>query len=76
MWGSPGKWLRGSSIRAIARHVGHEPDLESFLNTADLPLEENGDDGFDDELFADEITVWKQLKVTKKACDDEESEEN
>ena len=61
MWGSPGKWLRGSSVRAIARRVGHEPDLESFLDTTNLPLEDDdGDDNFDDELFAEETILKKK----------------
>ena len=79
MWGSPGnRWLRGPSIRAIARRLGHELDLESFLDTADLPLSENGNDnndGFDDELLAEETITGEQLVVTEKASDDEEESE-
>lgn len=55
MWGSPGKWLRASTLKSLARRVGHEPDLESFLDTADLPLEAGQDDSDDNGLVADEI---------------------
>ena len=57
MWGSPGKWLRGSALRTMARKIGHEIDLEKFFGTSNLLPEDNQDDGSrsDDELVADEI---------------------
>ncbi len=55
MWGSPGRWLRGSTIRAMARRIGHEVDLESFLGTTDLPLDDNAPEQWDDDLVSDEV---------------------
>ena len=58
MWGSPGKkWIRGSTIRTMARKIGHETDLEKFFGTSDLLLDDNEDrrSGSEDEVVADEI---------------------
>lgn len=55
MWGSPGGLVRGSTLRTLARRVGHEPDLEAFLETTDLPLISDEDSHVDDELVADEV---------------------
>ena len=59
MWGSPDKWLRGASMRAIARRMGHSLKLEEVLSTPHLSLKSEGDnnDTFDDDTFADTALV-------------------
>ncbi len=67
MWGSSGKWVRESSLRAIARRVAYEPDLEDFLGTPDLPLvRAQTFQDFDDSLLAEEvITAYEKRKFEK-----------
>ena len=63
-WGSPGNWLRGSSIRTLARRISHEPDLEAFVGTHDLPLHPRTVDERDDDVVADEVMESYEAKVS------------
>ena len=62
MWASPGNWVRGSSIRAIARRIAHETNLEAFVGT-DLPLQPRTTDKRDDDVVADEVMESYEAKV-------------
>ena len=70
MWASPGNWLRGSSIRTIARRIAHETNLEAFTGTHDLPLHLRTIDKRDDDVVADEVIESYEAKVSE--VDDEE----
>ncbi len=54
-------------MRAIARRVTYEPDLEGFLGTPDLPLvRAQTFQDFDDSLLAEEvITAYEKRKFKK-----------
>ena len=62
MWGSPGGWLRGSSIRAIARRIGHEVDFVNFFGTTELPFEnDHGHISENDELEAAVTVAYRKI---------------
>jgi hypothetical protein len=63
MWASPGKWVRGLSIRVIARRIAYETDLKAFVGTHDLPLQPGTMDKRDDEVVADELMESYEAKV-------------
>ncbi len=74
-WASPGKWLRGTSLRAMAARIAHEPNLEKFLGTSDLPMFERTTDQEDDELFSDEALETYNAKAMGKPAEAEETGE-
>lgn len=63
-WGSPKKWLRGSTIRMLGRRIGLEPDLEKLLGTNDLPLTTEEDEDDKDGRFA--ALVSEQIHAAVK----------
>ena len=72
VWASPGNWLRGSSIRTIARRIAYETDLEAFAGTHDLPLHSRTTDKRDEDVVADEVIESYEAKALKEEVDDEE----
>jgi hypothetical protein len=76
MWASPGNWVRGSSIRVIARRIAYETHLKAFVGTHDLPLQPRTIDKRDDEVMADEVIESYEAKVLgslkEQEVDDEE----
>jgi HNH endonuclease len=74
MWASPGNWIRGSSIRAIARRIAHETNLEAFADTHDLPLQPKTTDKRDDDVVADEVMECYEAKVLNEETDYEETD--
>ena len=80
MWGSPGKWLRGSSLRAIARRLGHEESLEGVLETSELPIFDDDEvDSNEEELIAEEVVAAYQSvesQAEKRFGEDEDEDED
>ncbi|OCK88888.1 uncharacterized protein K441DRAFT_668351 [Cenococcum geophilum 1.58] len=75
MWASPGNWVRGSSIRVIARRVAYETHLEAFVGTHDLPLQPRTIDERDDEVMADEVMESYEAKVLGSLKEQEVNDE-
>ena len=74
MWGSPGKWLRESSLRAIARSVGHDLDIMSFFGKTDLPFRHDRGDDFENNLLGLEAMIACSKNRSKEFSESEKSE--
>src|SRR5215469_4736623 len=67
LWASQGNWIRGSSIR--------ETNLEAFMDTDNLPLDQRMTDKQDDDLVADEIMESYQERVLGPIHEEESEDE-
>ena len=74
MWGSPGKWLRKSSLRAIARSVGHDLDIMSFFGKTDMPFRHDRGDDFENNLLGLEVLIACSKNRSKEFSESEKSE--